>query len=91
MDEKYTYFRTAYYVLLVASLFLVALSFACFIASDVELHLFFARLMISFGYIGIGFFFYASGFPERVSSNYWVQILFQGHVWWHLLVFLNGF
>ncbi|TNV76693.1 hypothetical protein FGO68_gene1561 [Halteria grandinella] len=91
MDDKYSYFRATYYLVLVLSLFLVALSYTCFIATDAELHIFFTRLMVGFAYIGIGFFFYASGFPERASSNYWVQIVFQGHVWWHMLVFANGY
>lgn len=91
MDDKYSSFRATYYLVLVFSLFLVALSYTCFIASDAELHIFFTRLMVAFGYIFLGFFFYTSGFPEKVCSNYWVQIVLQGHVWWHMFVFANGY
>jgi hypothetical protein len=64
-----------FYVALIVALFAVAMTWVFAIASRIELDLFLNRIMISFLYIGIGFFFYSSGYPEKISSNYWVHIV----------------
>lgn len=71
MSDHFSSFRFWFYVILVLVLFMVAVTW-CFIASTIEFDLFFTRMIGSFGYIAIGFFFYSSGWPEKHVSNYWV-------------------
>jgi len=91
MHEKYESHRLVFYVGLITSLFVIAVAWTTWVATPVELDLFLSRVILSFLYIGAGFWFYSSGWPECRHSGYWVQMLFQGHVWWHLLVWLNGY
>ncbi len=72
MHEKYSNVRTMFYVILITALLLVALSWCFSIATVIELDLFLIRLALSFLYIGVGFYFWTSGFPEKHSTNYWV-------------------
>ena len=58
MHDSYSKFRLLFYVILIASLFGIAVTWVSFIASMMELDLFFSRMMLSFVYIGIGFVFY---------------------------------
>jgi hypothetical protein len=59
-------------VVLILGLLLVAITWAFFLATSIEINLFFLRLTLSFVYIGIGFAFWHTGFPERLTQNYWV-------------------
>jgi len=72
MQEKYSSLRTLFFVVLIIALLVVALTWCLSIATIIELELFLIRLALSFVYVGIGFFFWASGFPEKVSKNYWL-------------------
>jgi hypothetical protein len=91
MSEKYVRFRLLFYVILIIGLLIVAITWCLFVATFIEINLFLTRLALSFLYIGVGFYFWTSGFPEKHSSNYWIQIVAQGHVWWHIFVWLNGY
>jgi len=91
MQESFSRFRLMFYIILILCLLMVAIIWAFLIASSIEINLFLVRLSLSFGYIGIGFGFWHSGFPERVTSNYWIQMAAQGHVWWHMFTFMNGY
>ena len=43
-------------------------------------------------YLGIGFAFYMTKFPEsRFKGNEWVQLYVNSHMWWHIFVFANGY
>lgn len=70
MQDSYSNFRLFFFVILIGSLFGVAISWVFLVASKIELDLFFSRIMLSFAYIFLGFGFYQTGFPERVTSNY---------------------
>lgn len=72
MHDRFSRFRLLFYVLLIISLLGVAIMWTFFIASSIELGMFLIRLTLSFLYLGVGFFFWKSGYPERVTSNYWV-------------------
>ena len=72
MHDAYEKHRLLFYVILIISLFGVAVSWVSFIASTQEMEIFFARIMLSFAFIGIGFFFYSSGWPERRFTGYWI-------------------
>ena len=72
MHESYSRFRLLFYIVLVLGLLMVAITWAFFIASKIEISLFFIRLSLSFTYLGLGFAFWHTGFPERLTSNYWI-------------------
>jgi predicted membrane channel-forming protein YqfA (hemolysin III family) len=91
MQDKYEKFRLLFFVVIIASLFGVAICWTFFVATSIELEVFFLEIMKSFGYVGLGFFFYITKFPERYSSNYYVQMFLQAHIWWHIFTFLNGY
>eukprot|EP00347_Sterkiella_histriomuscorum_P002369 403368420 len=91
MQESFEKFRILFYGFLVTLLLGVAFAWALFFSTNLEIQLMFWRLMKAFGYLGLGFFFYISKYPERKTNNYYVQIFAQAHIWWHLLVFMNGY
>ncbi len=72
MEDRFSKFRLMFYVVLILSLLGVALLWTFFIASSIEIDLFLIRLSLSFLYIGIGFFFWKSGYPESITNNYWL-------------------
>ena len=78
-------------MILILGLFGVAIVWVGWIASGMEVNMFFYRIMLSFLYLGLGFFFFGTGYPERRYSNYWIHIIAQGHVFWHIFVSLNGY
>ena len=55
--------------------------------------------MMSYVYLGLGFFFYASHFPEcfftkeRVGSSVskFVQLYLPSHMFWHIFTAANGY
>jgi len=71
--------------------FSALLYWALYCATPVEFNLFFWPMIKSYVYLLIGFLFYITRFPEKYISNYWVQMCFHGHMWWHIFVFLNGY
>jgi hypothetical protein len=54
----------------------IAASWMFYFATDYEVEAFGTDLILSFVWLGIGFGFYASGFPEK----YWPNWKF-GHIW----------
>ena len=65
-DEKYDWHRTAFYCCLVALCLALAITWSVYYASSVEFQSFALRLFMSFGYLGMGFVFYASKYPEKL-------------------------
>ena len=90
IQEKFHMLRILFYVTLLGLLFAVAV-FWCCICTQIEIDYAFANLMKSFLYLGIGFVFYMSKYPEKKHSHYYIQMCCQSHIWWHVLVFMNGF
>ncbi|CDW83515.1 progestin and adipoq receptor family member 3-like [Stylonychia lemnae] len=91
MQDSFEKFRILFFSVLVTLLLGVALSWAAIYSTQIEIQMMFWRLMQAFGYLGAGFFFYITKYPERLTSNYYVQMFGQAHIWWHILVFLNGY
>jgi predicted membrane channel-forming protein YqfA (hemolysin III family) len=50
---------------------------------------------MSFLYLGIGFAFFASHYPEKLFKrskfSKIVHLGFQSHIWWHVFVSLSGY
>ena len=63
-----------FWIVIVSFLFGVAVSWALYIATPLEMELFFYKLMRAFGYLALGFVFYVNKFPEKWTSNYYVHI-----------------
>eukprot|EP00355_Strombidium_rassoulzadegani_P000337 CAMPEP_0168611548 /NCGR_PEP_ID=MMETSP0449_2-20121227/2418_1 /TAXON_ID=1082188 /ORGANISM="Strombidium rassoulzadegani, Strain ras09" /LENGTH=229 /DNA_ID=CAMNT_0008652005 /DNA_START=252 /DNA_END=938 /DNA_ORIENTATION=- len=83
-QDKYNNHRVVFYTLVVTICFGLALSWFLFYASEKEMKLFAVRLIMSFVYLGIGFAFYISKYPERLfPDSRLVQIGMQSHIWWH--------
>lgn len=62
-----------------------------YLATQIEVNEFYSELILSFVWLGVGFVFYASKWPESRYSSSWVQLYFPSHFWWHCFVFLNGY
>ena len=64
----------------------------CFLVSSDEIHKFALKLGSSFVYLGIGFYFYNSKFPERsYQKSRFVQLWIPSHFWWHIFVFFDSY
>jgi predicted membrane channel-forming protein YqfA (hemolysin III family) len=72
MQDKYEKLRMVFYIAMVALLLGVAIAWAVFFSTPLEFSLFFWRIMLSFLFLGLGFFFYITKYPERASQNYYV-------------------
>ena len=94
-QEKYEWHRTAFYVCILIICLGIAVSWCGFFASEDELKQFSFQVFISFVYLGIGFFFWSSKYPERLFKKgpyaKIVHLAFQSHIWWHLFVTLSGY
>ena len=61
-------------------------------ATDIEVAEFYGQLERSFLYLGIGFVFYMTKFPESYfKGNEKVQLYLNSHMWWHIFTFANGY
>jgi len=73
----------------------LALSWYVHFASPEEVKLYTFNLFMSFVYLGIGFGFWATHFPEKLFKKgpnaKIVHLAFQSHIWWHLFVTLSGY
>lgn len=74
MQEKLSTFRLMFWVVIVALLFGIAVTWALCIATPLEMELLFPKLMRAFGFLALGFVFYVKKFPEKWTSNYYVHI-----------------
>ena len=68
--------RTGFFIAVLFICLGIAASWMLYFATDYEVKVFSKDLILSFVWLGIGFGFYASGFPEK----YWPNWKF-GHVW----------
>ena len=60
-------------------------------ATDLEVEQFYGQLELSFLYLGIGFLFYMTKFPESRFPSEFVQLYLNSHMWWHIFTFANGY
>lgn len=90
--EEYNCHRTVFYVIIIAICVGISLSWYLYIGSDEEVKLFTFRLFLSYFYLGIGFLFYLSHYPEKKFRNSkFVQLCLQSHIFWHVFVTLNSY
>jgi predicted membrane channel-forming protein YqfA (hemolysin III family) len=70
--EEYHFHRVAFYF----SLLIVCLGLAMigrfYLATQIEVNEFYSQLILSFVWLGVGFVFYASKWPESRYSSSWV-------------------
>ena len=91
IQESYRWLRNGFYfVVIVICLGLAALG-RFVLATDLEIELFYTQLWLSFIYLGVGFGFYLSKFPESHFEYTFVQLYLQSHTLWHIFVNLNGY
>ena len=83
---------TCFYVSIVVLCLGLAISWVCYFATEEEIREFAIRLAMSFIYLFIGFFFFHTGYPERVfQESRVVQLYMNSHMLWHIFTFLNGY
>ena len=71
-------------------LFATAIAGRFYLSSDYHVKEIYPQLFAAFTYVTIGFFFWMSKFPECIPAlgkYHSVQLYFNSHVFWHLLVF----
>ena len=59
-----------------------------FLSTDFHVEVIYPRLFTAFAALMLGFTFFVSAFPERATNNRYVELLFNSHVFWHILVFV---
>ena len=67
--EKYINFRIFFYFITLSSCLAIAFTARFYYATPEEIQNFFVDLIMSFVYLGVGFFFYQSKFPEKCLSR----------------------
>lgn len=91
-QEKYDCHRIVFYCFTLVICIVLAIAGRFVYATDLEVYLFYGQLELSFLYLGIGFLFYMTKFPEsRFKGNATVQLYLNSHMWWHLFTFANGY
>lgn len=70
VDPKYEIYRVIFYTSTLIICFSLALLGRFYIGTEIEVHDFFPKGMLSFLWLGIGFIFYVSKFPERYYNKY---------------------
>lgn len=72
MHDDYDNHRTGFYVLILILLLALALSWGFIFSTSTEFSSFFWDIIISFLYLGIGFFFFHTKYPQKYFRNYFV-------------------
>jgi predicted membrane channel-forming protein YqfA (hemolysin III family) len=101
--EKYATFRLLFYIMTLTICLGLAVTARFYFATPIEIQEFYSDLIMSFVYLGIGFWFYQSKFPEKCmkkakkeklvkkAERKCVELFCPSHFWWHLFVVLNGY
>lgn len=105
--EKYNCFRIIFYFITLMICLSIAITGRFYFATPEEINDFYTDLMMSFVYLGIGFWFYLKKFPEKClkrSKGYKkgsilrlrkfrqsFELFCPSHFWWHVFVVLNGY
>ena len=90
--DKFETLRIAFYCITLVLCISLALAHRFYFATAIEVEKFFTSLWLSFGYLGIGFWFYLKKYPERLfKRSEFVQIWLNSHFFWHVFVALNGY
>lgn len=84
--------RTAFFVIVIIIAVGFALAWVLIYSTQEELINFGPDLALGFLLLGIGFFFYASNYPEKIfKKSRFVQIWIPSHFWWHILISAMGY
>lgn len=91
-EERYDCHRIVFYCGTLMICLCLAIAGRFVYATDLEVYLYYGQLERSFLYLGIGFLFYMTKFPEsRFQGNAFVQLYLNSHMWWHIFTFANGY
>ena len=90
-EERFNVHRIVFYCFATLICLGLAILGRFYLATDLEVELFYGMLERSFAYLFLGFWFYLKKFPECYFRQEWVQLFLNSHMWWHLLVFANGY
>ena len=90
-EERFECHRLVFYVLTLVICLGLAILGRFFLATDLEVELFYGMLERSFLYLFIGFMFYLYKFPECYFKQEWIQLYIPSHAWWHIFTFANGY
>lgn len=82
--------KIAYYCLTIAVCISLAIYWFFGIASTFEQQHFTLKIVFGFVYLGLGFIFFQTNFPESKTTNRLVQLLLPSHFFWHIFVVMNG-
>lgn len=88
--DKQWQLKFSYYVLTIAVCLSLALYWFFGIASPYEQSHYALKVVLGFLYLGMGFFFFHTAFPESHTDNKFIQLYLQSHAIWHVFVVLNG-
>ena len=90
-EERFDCARITFYVLMLMVCLGLAFAGRFVYATDLEVQEFYGQLECSFLYLGIGFLFYMTKFPESHFKSEFVQLYLNSHMWWHVFTFANGY
>ena len=90
--DSFEIYRVGIYVVIIVFTIILAISWYFWIAPTNETNKFTLKIASSFVYLGIGFYFYGSKFPEsKFQKSRFVQLWIPSHFWWHIFVFINSY
>ena len=89
-NEKQMCAKICYFCVTIAVCMSVALYWFFGIANDYERQHFALMVAMGFAWLGIGFYFFNSCFPESKFDNRWVHLIIPSHTLWHIFVVLNA-
>jgi predicted membrane channel-forming protein YqfA (hemolysin III family) len=61
------------------------------LATEYEVKVFYPQVILGFVWLGIGFGFYKSHWPESRFGSKFVHLWAPSHLWWHVFVVMNGY
>ena len=70
------------------SLLILVIIGRLFLCTEFHIEVIYPRLFAAFAALALGFVFFLSAFPERTIKHRLIELLFNSHVFWHLLVFV---
>ena len=82
--------KQGYYIGVMTVCLGLALYWYFSVASEFERTHFAWQVVMGFVYLGVGFFFFHTAWPESKSSNRFVQVFLGSHTLWHIFVVANG-
>jgi hypothetical protein len=69
LEDRFEWHRTAFYTAVLFLCIGLAVSWLVYFGSKEEVKLFAVRLFMSFVYLGIGFWFWVSHYPEKLFKK----------------------